>query len=106
MSATRRYQSAELINGRTAMTAVAGILIPSVLTHAGLIDLPAWYEAGKVNDAHNGWDFRALLFVQFVLSHFVEIKRFEDLKNPGSQVRAAPLPLPLRDAASHPFFRM
>ena len=25
-----RYQQAELINGRTAMTAVAGILIPSV----------------------------------------------------------------------------
>jgi len=79
------YQSAELINGRTAMTAVAGILIPSVLTHAGLIDLPAWYEAGKVNDANNGWDYRALLFVQFALSHFVEIKRFQDLKNPGSQ---------------------
>lgn len=84
-----RYQSAELINGRTAMTAVAGILIPSVLTHAGLIDLPAWYEAGKVNDANNGWDYRALLFVQFALSHFVEIKRFQDLKNPGSQVRGA-----------------
>ena len=70
------------------MTAVAGILIPSVLTHTGLIDLPTWYEAGKVNDANNGWDWRALLFVEFALCHFVEIKRLEDLKNPGSQVLA------------------
>ena len=59
--AKHRYQSAELINGRTAMTAVAGILIPSILTHAGLIDLPAWYEAGKINDANNGWDWSASL---------------------------------------------
>ena len=32
----------------------------------------------------------ALLFVQFALSHFVEIKRYEDLKNPGSQVCFVP----------------
>lgn len=83
--ALKWYQSAELINGRTAMTAVAGILLPSILTHAGVIDLPAWYEAGKVNADNNGWDWRALLFVQFALSHFVEIKRLQDLKNPGSQ---------------------
>lgn len=41
------------------MTAVAGMLIPSVLTHAGLLDLPAWYEAGKINDANNNWDWSA-----------------------------------------------
>jgi light-harvesting complex I chlorophyll a/b binding protein 5 len=83
--ALKWYQQAELINGRTAMTAVAGILIPSLLTKAGVLNVPAWYAAGKVADETDGIDWRALLFVQFVLSHFVEIKRYEDLKKPGSQ---------------------
>lgn len=76
-----RYAQAELIHGRTAMAAVAGILIPSVsrraelfvvpaarstrhgpcingiihstsivqlLTKAGALNVPEWYEAGKV----------------------------------------------------------
>jgi light-harvesting complex I chlorophyll a/b binding protein 5 len=79
------YQQAELLNGRTAMTAVAGILIPSLLTKAGVLNVPAWYAAGKVSAEQSNIDWRALLFVQFVLSHWVEIKRYEDLKNPGSQ---------------------
>lgn len=45
------------------MTAVAGILIPSILTHAGVLDLPAWYEAGKINDANNNWDWSAFPLV-------------------------------------------
>ena len=33
----RWYQQAELVHGRTAMTAVAGILIPSVMTKLGFL---------------------------------------------------------------------
>ena len=77
LSSLRRYQQAELINGRTAMTAVAGIVLPGVskiiiagqsihtfpsaLTHSavpasplqlasktGVINVPEWYDAGKL----------------------------------------------------------
>lgn len=83
-----RYQQAELLNGRTAMTAVAGILIPSVrdcaaltilgccvtcaagdlmalahvtlqiLTKAGVLNVPAWYAAGKVSADQSNIDWR------------------------------------------------
>ena len=38
----------ELIHSRFAMAGVAGILIPDVLTHAGLLNVPVWYEQGLV----------------------------------------------------------
>ena len=43
-----RYVHSELIHSRFAMAGVAGILIPDVLTHAGLLNVPVWYEQGLV----------------------------------------------------------
>ena len=42
------YRNAELQNGRWAMAGVAGILIPNILTKAGVLNVPEWYDAGKV----------------------------------------------------------
>jgi hypothetical protein len=57
-----------------------------VLTKTGLFNIPAWYEAGKVYYQNpDAIPFTSLLAVQFFLFNFVEIKRLEDMKNPGSQ---------------------
>jgi len=83
--ALKWYQQAELIHGRTAMTAVAGILIPAILTKAGVLDVPAWYEAGKISKEASGDAFNGLVAVQFFLCHFVEVKRWQDYRKPKSQ---------------------
>eukprot|EP00775_Hariotina_reticulata_P014103 gene14103-14230_t len=36
------------------MTAVAGILIPGALTKAGILNVPEWFEAGKVSAEQTG----------------------------------------------------
>jgi len=36
----------ELIHSRFAMAGVAGILIPDILTHVGLLNVPVWYQQG------------------------------------------------------------
>lgn len=82
----RRYRNAELQNGRWAMLGVVGILFPAELTRQGLLNVPAWYDAGKVYaESENAIPFGSLLMVQFFLFNFVEIKRWEDIKKPGSQ---------------------
>lgn len=84
--ALRWYTQAELIHGRTAMTAVAGILIPSILTKAGALNVPEWYDAGKVYiESENAIPFGPLLAVQFYLYGWAESKRWMDFKKPGSQ---------------------
>ena len=62
-----------------------------MLTHAGALNVPNWWEAGKVS-LENGPPGRgspvplaSLLMVQLFLHNFVEIKRLEDMKRPGSQ---------------------
>jgi len=42
------YVQAELVHCRFAMLGVAGILIPGLLTKVGILNVPNWYEAGKV----------------------------------------------------------
>jgi len=39
---------AELIHSRFAMAGVAGILIPDILTHVGLLNVPVWYNQGLI----------------------------------------------------------
>lgn len=81
-----RYRNAELQNGRWAMAGVAGIIIPAELTRQGVLNVPAWYDAGKVYlESENAIPFGSLLMVQLFLHNFVEIKRWEDIKKPGSQ---------------------
>ncbi|KAI5079540.1 hypothetical protein GOP47_0005019 [Adiantum capillus-veneris] len=53
------YMQAELQNGRWAMLGLAGMLIPDLLKKIGVINVPAWYDAGKV-------------------------RRWQDIKYPGS----------------------
>lgn len=83
--ARRWYVQAELVHCRTAMAGVAGILIPAILTKAGALNVPEWYEAGKVSAESSGIPTSALLVVQFFLYGFVEIKRWQDFRKPGSQ---------------------
>ena len=83
-AALRWYAHAELIHGRTAMMAAAGILGTSVL-HAGGADVPSWFDAGKVSSERTGIPGGALFVAQMIMYHFVEIKRLQDFKKPGSQ---------------------
>lgn len=43
-----RYVHSELIHSRFAMAGVAGILIPDILTHVGLLNVPVWYNQGLI----------------------------------------------------------
>jgi hypothetical protein len=83
------YRNAELQNGRWAMLGVAGIIFPAELTRQGLLNVPDWADAGKVYaESENPIPFASLLMVQFFLFNFVEIKRWQDIKKPGSQAEA------------------
>lgn len=76
---------AEIFHCRLAMAGVAGILFTSILHSTGS-DTPEWYEAGRVYlDRNPNVSFGALLFTTIVLSGFVEFKRLNDIRVPGSQ---------------------
>jgi light-harvesting complex I chlorophyll a/b binding protein 4 len=75
------YVQAELQNGRWAMLGVAGIIIPEALTKAGLLNVPVWFEAGA---APTTIPFNTLLAIEFLLFNYVELRRWQDIKNPGS----------------------
>ncbi|XBI81538.1 hypothetical protein VPH35_090417 [Triticum aestivum] len=77
----RWFVQAELVNGRWAMLGVAGMLIPEVLTKAGLLNAPEWYDAGKETYFASS---STLFVIEFILFHYVEIRRWQDIKNPGS----------------------
>jgi len=84
-SALSYFKEAELVHCRWAMAGVAGILIPSALTHAGALNVPVWWEAGKVAIEGSAIGFGTLLMTQLLLMGWVETKRIMDWKNPGSQ---------------------
>lgn len=79
------YQQAELVHSRFAMTAVAGILIPSILTKLGILNVPEFFDAGKVSIQNSFAPFSTLLVVQFFLFGWVEGKRWMDYRKPNSQ---------------------
>jgi len=91
-AALRWYVQAELVHGRTAMAAVAGILLPGLLTKAGALNVPEWYDATDAALAPGGpaafANLPALFTVQLLLSGFVETKRYMDFKKPRSQGEA------------------
>lgn len=76
----RWYVQAELVNGRWAMLGVAGMLLPEVFTKFGIINAPQWYDAGKSEYFASS---STLFVIEFILFHYVEIRRWQDIKNPG-----------------------
>eukprot|EP00239_Pterosperma_sp_CCMP1384_P006330 CAMPEP_0197853632 /NCGR_PEP_ID=MMETSP1438-20131217/23088_1 /TAXON_ID=1461541 /ORGANISM="Pterosperma sp., Strain CCMP1384" /LENGTH=271 /DNA_ID=CAMNT_0043468109 /DNA_START=49 /DNA_END=864 /DNA_ORIENTATION=+ len=82
--ALRWYRQAELQHGRWAMLGTAGILIQEAVNPDVF-----WYEAGLPENlpefAQNAnLNPGALLAFQFVLMHYVEVRRWQDYKNFGS----------------------
>nr|Q36718.1 RecName: Full=Chlorophyll a-b binding protein 1B-20, chloroplastic; AltName: Full=LHCI type I CAB-1B-20; AltName: Full=Light-harvesting complex I 20 kDa protein; Flags: Precursor [Hordeum vulgare] len=77
----RWFVQADVVNGRWAMLGVAGMLIPEVLTKAGLMNAPEWLRLpGK--ETYFASSSTALRV--HMSSTYVEIRRWQDIKNPGS----------------------
>lgn len=74
------FIQAELVNSRWAMLGVVGMLLPEVLTKIGILNLPNWYDAGKQEYFASS---TTLFVIEFILFHYVEIRRWQDIKNPG-----------------------
>ncbi|OIW18499.1 hypothetical protein TanjilG_13251 [Lupinus angustifolius] len=75
------FVQGELVNGRWAMLGVAGMLLPQILTKLGLFNIPEWFDAGKEQYFASS---STLLVIEFLLFNYVEIRRWQDIKNPGS----------------------
>uniref|UniRef100_A0A2N9GRC2 Chlorophyll a-b binding protein, chloroplastic n=1 Tax=Fagus sylvatica TaxID=28930 RepID=A0A2N9GRC2_FAGSY len=74
------FIQAELVNSRWAMLGVVGMLLPEVFTKIGILNLPNWYDAGKEEYFASS---STLFVIEFILFHYVEIRRWQDIKNPG-----------------------
>jgi len=77
------FQQAELMHCRWAMLGVAGILFPEAASMAGAGSFPVWTEAGAVANGSisNGL---TLFWMQMILMNWAEVRRWMDMKNPGS----------------------
>lgn len=81
--ALKWYRQAELVHARWAMLGVAGILAQELYNPDVF-----WYEAalpenlpGFVNDDFN---LGTIFAFEFLMMHYVEVRRWQDYKNPGS----------------------
>lgn len=73
------------MNGRLAMVGVSGMLFPSLFAELGGFYFPEWYDAGKVYIEKEGAvPLGVLVAAEIALANFVEVKRFEDFRKPGS----------------------
>lgn len=78
------YQQAELQNGRWAMLGAAGILVPDLFHSIGAGGPAAqvpWFEAGKYEYFAPP---SALFAVMMILFAWVEMRRLQDIRKPGS----------------------
>lgn len=57
------------------------MLLPEVFTQIGIINVPKWYDAGKGEYFASS---STLFVIEFILFHYVEIRRWQDIKYPGS----------------------
>ncbi|GFP83832.1 chlorophyll a-b binding protein 4 chloroplastic [Phtheirospermum japonicum] len=63
------------------MLGVVGILLTKVLTSIAILNVHKWYDAGK----SEYFSSSLILFViVFILFHCVEIRRWQEIKNPGN----------------------
>jgi hypothetical protein len=63
------------------MLGLTGMVVPELLTTIGVADLPNWIGAGT----YEYWlGAGPLFFVQMAMMNWAEIRRWEDMKNPGS----------------------
>jgi hypothetical protein len=76
------FVQAELMHCRWAMLGLAGMVGPELTTKIGMTDLPNWIEAGNWDGYWLGAG--PLLFVQFAMMNWAEVRRWEDMKNPGT----------------------
>mmetsp|Transcript_761 Transcript_761/g.2744 ORF Transcript_761/g.2744 Transcript_761/m.2744 type:complete len:238 (+) Transcript_761:692-1405(+) len=75
------FQQAELQHCRWAMLGNVGILVPEILSKTGVADLPIWAKAGE---ADYGVNFLTLFWTQMFLMNWAEVRRWQDIKKPGS----------------------
>jgi len=78
------FQQAELMHCRWAMMGTAGILLPEMATLGGAGDLPVWFEAGEALNGNTTASGLTLFWMQMILMNWVEVRRWMDMKNPGS----------------------
>jgi len=83
-----RYRQSELVHARWAMLGVAGVLGQEILRPDVF-----WYEAGLPENLPGPFkniNMGGLLAWEFILMHWVEVRRWQDYKNFGSvnEVRA------------------
>jgi hypothetical protein len=77
-----RYRQAELVHCRWAMLGVAGVLAQEILKPDVF-----WYEAGlpeNLPGPFKGINMGGLLAWEFLMMHFVEVRRWQDIRNHGS----------------------
>lgn len=72
--ALKWFQQAELQNGRWAMLGVAGIMVGEIIRP----DVN-FYTAGR--DLPTPIPLATLIAIQFILFHYVEIMRWQDMRN-------------------------
>jgi hypothetical protein len=60
-------------------------LVSFPLIQFGAGDLPVWFEAGEQLNGTQFTDGVTLFWIQMLLMNWVEVRRFMDMKNPGSQ---------------------
>jgi len=75
------FQQAELQHARWAMVGVVGIVVPEIMTKAGIINAPLWTEAGAQPQII---PVQGLLAVQLFMMGWAEQRRWQDLESPGS----------------------
>lgn len=76
------FVEAEIQHARWAMLGMLGILGPELMEKQGLIDVPAWYEAGNYGEYFT--DGLTLFCIQLSLMGWAEGRRWADLVSPGS----------------------
>eukprot|EP00355_Strombidium_rassoulzadegani_P007079 CAMPEP_0168624340 /NCGR_PEP_ID=MMETSP0449_2-20121227/9344_1 /TAXON_ID=1082188 /ORGANISM="Strombidium rassoulzadegani, Strain ras09" /LENGTH=263 /DNA_ID=CAMNT_0008665857 /DNA_START=7 /DNA_END=798 /DNA_ORIENTATION=- len=78
--ALKWYRQAELVHARWAMLGVAGVLGQEILNP----DVFFYDAATKIPDGAPIHNMGAILAFEFILMHWVEVRRWQDYKNFGS----------------------